>query len=88
MDRMTARTFNGPLEAGVRSVALLVAAYPAAYDIRQLTIFDYLLVRTSELDGPEKSPSALAHSVSRRDRTAENRSGRNRPDDFPKPDLP
>ncbi len=53
MDRMTARTFNGPLEAGVRSVALLVAAYPAAYDIRQLTIFDYLLVRTSELNGPE-----------------------------------
>ena len=53
MDRMTARTFNGPLEAGLRSVALLVAAYPAAYDIRQLTIFDYLLVRTSELNGPE-----------------------------------
>lgn len=53
MDRMTARTFNGPLEAGLRSVALLVAAYPAVYDIRQLTIFDYLLVRTSELNGPE-----------------------------------
>ena len=51
------------------SVALLVAAYPAAYNrIRQLTIFDYLLVRTSELDGPEKPSSALAYSISERDR--------------------
>ncbi len=65
MDRIAARTFNGPLEAGVRSVALLVAAYPAAYDIQQLTIFDYLLVRTSELDGPESlhPPSPIQSPV-------------------------
>jgi hypothetical protein len=46
-------TFNGPLEAGVRTVALLGAAFPAAYDIQRLTALDYLLVRTGRLGGPE-----------------------------------
>jgi hypothetical protein len=46
-------TFNGPLESGIRSVALLGAAYPTAYDIGQLTALDYLLLRTAELDGPD-----------------------------------
>jgi hypothetical protein len=46
-------TFNGPLEAGVRVVALLGAAYPRAYDLHHLTALDYLLVRTKELNGPE-----------------------------------
>ena len=54
MDRVaSALTFNGPLEAGVRSVAVLAAAYPNAYDIGQLSAFDFLLVRTGELHGPE-----------------------------------
>ena len=38
-------TFNGPLEAGVRVVALLGAAFPDMYD--------YLLVRTERLGGPD-----------------------------------
>lgn len=46
-------TFNGPLEAGVRTVALLGAAYPRAFDLHRLTALDYLLVRTSDLDGPD-----------------------------------
>jgi hypothetical protein len=46
-------TFNGPLEAGVRAVTLLGAAYPKAFDLHRLTALDYLLVRTSELDGPD-----------------------------------
>jgi hypothetical protein len=46
-------TFNGPLEAGVRAVAILGAAFPAALDIRRLTALDYLLVRTSQLGGPD-----------------------------------
>lgn len=46
-------TFNGPLEAGVRIVAVLGAAYPRAFDLQHLTALDYLLVRTKELDGPE-----------------------------------
>ena len=46
-------TFNGPLEAGVRAVAVLGAAFPRAYDIQRLTAFDYLLVRTHRLGGPD-----------------------------------
>lgn len=45
-------TFNGPLEAGVRAVAVLGYAFPRAYDIQRLTAFDYLLVRTHQLGGP------------------------------------
>jgi hypothetical protein len=45
-------TFNGPLEAGVRAVAILGAAFPVAFDIERLTALDYLLVRTSKLGGP------------------------------------
>jgi len=47
------QTFNGPLEAGIRAVAVLGSAYPASFDIQRLTALDYLLVRTSVLDGPE-----------------------------------
>ncbi len=46
-------TFNGPLEAGVRAVAVLGFAFPRAYDIQRLTAFDYLLVRTHQLGGPD-----------------------------------
>ena len=60
-------TFNGPLEAGIRAVALLGAAYPKAFDLQRLTALDYLLVRTKDLDGgpdslhpptPLRSPDA------------------------------
>ena len=52
-------TFNGPLEAGVRVVATLGAAFPQAFDLQRLTAFDYLLVRTEQLGGPENlHPSA------------------------------
>jgi hypothetical protein len=54
-----ALTFNGPLEAGVRAVAVLEAAFPRAFDLQRLTAFDYLLVRTEQLGGPEDlHPSA------------------------------
>jgi hypothetical protein len=45
-------TFNGPLEAGLRAVAILAAAFPRGYDVQRLTAFDYLLVHTKELGGP------------------------------------
>jgi len=59
---MTARqnlTFNGSLEAGVRALAILGAAYPSSYDLQRLTALDYLLVHTKRLGGPEDlHPSA------------------------------
>ncbi|MCC6508920.1 MAG: threonine transporter [Pirellulaceae bacterium] len=63
MDGVTAEkltlTFNGPLEAGVRAVAVLGAAFPRSFDIQRLTALDYLLVRTEQLGGPDDlHPSA------------------------------
>ena len=46
-------TFNGPLEAGVRAVALLSAAHPRSFDLQRLVAFDYLLVHTGDIGGPE-----------------------------------
>jgi len=46
-------TFNGPLEAGVRAVAVLRAAYPRSFDLQRLIAFDYLLVHTGDIGGPE-----------------------------------
>lgn len=45
-------TFNGPLEAGLRAVALLAAAYPRLFDLQRLVAFDYLLVHTGDIGGP------------------------------------
>lgn len=46
-------TFNSPLEAGIRSVTILDAAYPQAYDLQRLIACDYLLVHTAEIGGPD-----------------------------------
>jgi len=45
--------FNSPLETGIRSVGVLVAAYPKAFDLQRLVAFDYLVVHTGDLGGPE-----------------------------------
>ncbi len=61
-------TFNGPLEAGVRAVAVLGFAFPRAYDIQRLTAFDYLLVRTHQLGGPDDlHPATPIQTVDQRD---------------------
>jgi len=57
MDEIVARsrkpaTFNGPLEAGLRAVAVLGAAYPRSFDLQRLIAFDYLLVHTGDIGGP------------------------------------
>lgn len=46
-------TFNGPLEAGIRAVAVLNAAHPEAFDLQRLIAFDYLLVHTGDIGGPD-----------------------------------
>ena len=43
--------FNSPLETGVRSVVLLNAATPRAYDLAHLTWLDHLVVHTHDLPG-------------------------------------
>jgi hypothetical protein len=46
-------TFNGLLEAGVRAVAILGAAFPLELDLQRLVAFDYLLVHTGDIGGPD-----------------------------------
>lgn len=46
-------TFNGPLEAGIRAVAVLGEAYPQSFDLQRLIMFDYLLVHTGDIGGPD-----------------------------------
>lgn len=45
-------TFNGPLEAGLRAVAILGSAHPRSFDLQRLIAFDYLLVHTGDIGGP------------------------------------
>ncbi|WP_315776308.1 MULTISPECIES: ABC-three component system middle component 2 [unclassified Bradyrhizobium] len=45
--------FNSPLETGIRSVAILVEAYPNSFDLQHLVAFDYLVVHTGDIGGPQ-----------------------------------
>ncbi len=47
------RTFNTPLEAGLRALFVLAAADRRAFDTQRLVYFDYLLIHSGDLDGPE-----------------------------------
>lgn len=65
-DQVAARdhaTFNSPLEAGIRAVVLLRAAYPRSFDLQRILGFDYLLVHTADIGGPESlHPPAPLHA--------------------------
>ena len=57
-------TFNGPLEAGLRAVAILGAAHPRTLDLQRLVAFDYLLVHTGDIGGPASlHPPSPLHSA-------------------------
>lgn len=51
--------FNSPLETGIRSLAILVAAHPAAFDLERLIEMDYLVVHSSDASGPQSLHAAL-----------------------------
>lgn len=45
--------FNGPIEIGLRAVALLCEAFPNQYSVQRLVVSDYLLVHSDDLpSGP------------------------------------
>lgn len=57
-------TFNGPLEAGIRAVSILGAAFPQTYDLQRLVALDFLLVHTGDIDGPDNlHPPTPMHSA-------------------------
>lgn len=53
--------FNSPLETGLRALVVLEAMYPRPCDLGELTWFDYLVVYTADLDGPDgaEAPESL-----------------------------
>ncbi|WP_305988433.1 ABC-three component system middle component 2 [Roseibium sp. MMSF_3544] len=58
---LTPTPFNSPLETGVRSLAILHAAFPATFDLQRLIEMDYLVVHSGDAGGPESlhAPSPL-----------------------------
>lgn len=53
------RTFNSPLETGVRAVCILLAAYPNIFDLQRLMAFDHLIVHTGDVGGPQSLHPSL-----------------------------
>jgi len=43
--------FNGPVEIGLRALSVLCEAYPDAYSLERLVIFDYFLVHSDDIPG-------------------------------------
>ena len=48
--------FNGPVEIGLRALAVLNDAHPDAYSLQRLVVFDYLIVHSDDVPG---GPSGL-----------------------------
>ena len=46
--------FNGAVEIGLRALCVLTTAFPSAYALQRLVIFDYLLVHSDDIDGGPK----------------------------------
>jgi hypothetical protein len=51
--------FNSPFETGIRSLEILVAAYPAAFDLERMVEMDYLVVHSGDAGGPESIHAPL-----------------------------
>ena len=43
--------FNGPVEIGLRALCVLTTAFPTAYALQRLVVFDYLLVHSDDIEG-------------------------------------
>ena len=53
--------FNSPLETGIRTLVILDAAYPRAFDLTELTWLDHLVVHTADIGGPASLHPDLPH---------------------------
>jgi hypothetical protein len=46
--------FNGPVEIGLRALCVLTTAFPSAYALQRLVVFDYFLVHSDDIEGGPK----------------------------------
>jgi len=54
--------FNNSVEAGLRSLSVLVAAHPDSYELQRLLIFDYFIVHSADIvGGPVSLHPATPH---------------------------
>src|ERR1035437_8326110 len=53
------KTFNSPIETGMRALILLAESYPAQIDLQRLLEYDYIMVHTGDVDGPPSIHLAL-----------------------------
>lgn len=53
------RTFNSPIETGMRALILLAESYPTQLDLQRLLEYDYIMVHTGDVDGPPSIHPAL-----------------------------
>ena len=58
-NRLHSSPFNSSLETGIRSLIILVAAYPVPFDLDRLVEMDYLVVHSGDANGPESLHAAL-----------------------------
>lgn len=58
-DKVYLEPFNSPFETGIRSLAILVAAFPESYDLQRLVEMDYLVVHSGDADGPDSLHAPL-----------------------------
>lgn len=56
---LRAKPFNSPLETGLRSLAILEAAFPSRYNLQRLVELDYLVVHSADVGGPESLHAPL-----------------------------
>lgn len=45
--------FNSPLETGIRTLAILTAVFPRSLDLQHLVYFDYLVLHSGDVEGPD-----------------------------------
>lgn len=50
---------NSPIEVGVRVLIILDAVYPSQLDVNRLVLYDYTLLHSSDLGGPESIHPAV-----------------------------
>ncbi|MHB1699933.1 MAG: ABC-three component system middle component 2 [Acidobacteriaceae bacterium] len=53
------RTFNSPIETGIRALILLAESYPAQMDLQRILEFEFMMVHTEDVDGPPSIHPAL-----------------------------
>ncbi|HGL4551788.1 TPA: ABC-three component system middle component 2 [Acinetobacter baumannii] len=51
--------FNSYLETGVRSLTILVIAFPTLFDLQRLVEMDYLVVHSGDIGGPKSLHASL-----------------------------